>query len=135
MAVTIIGGIMPPELEQIQKLFKTLCNQDSYRFPQLRHRLQAPNEQGVYIIMKRNEKIVYVGRTTGGKRGLHQRLRNHLSGLSSFTVHYLNGKGNALREKGYKYKYMVVKDARKRALLEAFTIAHLCPKHIGLGKV
>jgi hypothetical protein len=34
---------------------------------------------------------------------------------------------------GYKYQYLVVQNARLRALLEAYATAHLCPIHLGLG--
>jgi hypothetical protein len=60
--------------------------------------------------------------------------KNHLQGSSSFTNDYLKGKGAPLREEGYTYQYLELEDPRKRALLEAYAIGTLCPKHIGLGK-
>jgi hypothetical protein len=62
------------------------------------------------------------------------RLANHLHGLSSFTKHYLEGKGSKLRQ-GYSYRCLPVKNLRRRALLEAYAIGCLCPKHIGLGQI
>jgi len=101
------------------------------QFPQERQQLKAPSEPAVYIIRK-GEIVLHVGRTLRGKYGLYQRLKNHLYGASSFTDKYLKGNGATLR-KGHTYQFLVVEDARLRALLEAYAIGTLCPKHIGLG--
>ena len=102
------------------------------QFPQERQQLEAPSEPAVYVIRK-EETVLHVGRTLRGRDGLHQRLKNHLHGSSSFTDKYLKGNGAALR-KGYTYQFLVVEDARLRALVEAYAIGRLCPKHIGLGE-
>ncbi len=87
----------------------------------------------MYIIRK-GETVLHVGRTLRGQDGLHQRLKNHLHGSSSFTREYLKGKGATLRESGYVYQFLELEDSRKRALLEAYAIGTLCPEHLGLGQ-
>jgi excinuclease UvrABC nuclease subunit len=123
---------MASENKRVQELFKELCSQPFYAFPQHRKPLTAPSEPGVYIIRKR-KTVLHVGRTLRARDGLHQRLKNHLHGSSSFTNEYLNGKGAMLREKACTYEYLEVQDPRLRALLEAYAVGILCPKHIGLG--
>ena len=88
--------------------------------------------KGFYLILNPRVSVVHVGRTLLGKRGLYQLLRNHLNAASSFANIYLEGDGSVLR-KGYQYKYLVLENHRKRALVEALAIGVLCPKHIGLG--
>ncbi|MCK4403819.1 MAG: hypothetical protein KAW02_01890 [candidate division Zixibacteria bacterium] len=83
--------------------------------------------------MNRNDRVVHVGRTRKAKDGIHQRLKNHLYGRSSFADHCLSGKGSKLR-RGYKYRYLEVENGRERALLESYAIGHLCPLHLGLGE-
>jgi hypothetical protein len=73
-----------------------------------------------------------VGRTQRAKYGLHQRLSNHLAGKSSFVYYHLNQNGSLLRS-GYTFQYLEVEDARKRALLETFASAWLCPDHLALA--
>ena len=123
---------MPSELLHIQNLFKKLCKQPIYEFPKPREALHASDKQGVYVIMNSKNRVVHVGRTPRAKHGIYQRIKNHLYGNSSFTYYYLSGKGSKLRY-GYRYRYLEIKDPRKRALLESYAIAHLCPLHIGLG--
>ena len=93
----------------------------------------APPEPGVYVIRK-SDAVLHVGRTLRGKNGLYQRLKNHLHGSSSFTHEYLKGKEVVLRDGKHTYQFLVVKNTRTRALLEAYAIGVLCPKHIGLGE-
>ncbi len=122
---------MASERQEIKKLFEELCKQRTQTFPQSREPLEAPLEPGVYIICK-GINVLHVGRTSRAKYGIYQRLYNHLHGASSFTDKYLKGNGEALR-KGHTFQYLIVKDDRLRALLEAYAIGRLCPKHIGLG--
>lgn len=126
---------MPANIEshEIEVLFEKLCNQPRGAFPQQHRSLEAPRTHGVYII-RQEETVLHVGRTIRGKNGLLQRLKNHLSGESSFIEKYLNGDGSILRNEKYFYQYLEVKDPRKRALLEAYAIGILCPAHIGLGE-
>jgi hypothetical protein len=74
-----------------------------------------------------------VGRT-GGRRGLHQRLCDHMRNASSLSRYHLRGNGSALRE-GYTFRYLVVRDARLRALLEAYATGCLCPDYLGLDRL
>jgi hypothetical protein len=123
--------IMTSERQKVKELFKALCKQPMLQFPQDHKKLQATLEPGVYVIRK-GVIVLHVGRTLCGKGGLRQRLKDHLYRASSFTNEYLKGNGAALR-KGHTHQSLVVKDARLRALLEAYAIGTLCPKHIGLG--
>jgi hypothetical protein len=125
--------IMTSESQEVKRLLNKLCSQPRRSFPQCGQRLDAPSKPGVYIIRKECTTL-HVGRTTRGKDGIHQRLKNHLHGSSSFTNEYLKGKGSTLREAGYTYQYLELENPRKRALLEAYAVGELCPKHIGLGE-
>lgn len=104
------------------------------RFPAAGERLDAPDRHGVYVIYDPKGRVAHVGRTVRGKRGLRQRLNNHLHGASSFTEKALNGKGSVLRN-GYKYRCIEIEDSRARALLEALAIGLLCPEHLGDGSI
>ena len=124
---------MISESQKIKKLFDELCAQPKRLFPPVRQPLDAPSKPGVYIIRK-GETVLHVGRTIRGREGLHQRLRNHLHGSSSFTNKYLKGEGAILRKGGYTYQYLQLEDPRERALLEAYAVGTFCPEHIGLGE-
>jgi len=124
---------MNRECQEVKRLFDELCTHPKRSFPKSRQPLDAPSKPGVYIIRK-EETVLHVGRTLRGRDGIHQRLKNHLHGSSSFTNEYLQGKGTTLREDGYTYQYLVLEDPRKRALLEAYTVGMLCPEHVGLGE-
>jgi hypothetical protein len=67
------------------------------------------------------------------KKGIRQRLGNHLQTQSSFTAKYppLKGRGTNLRQR-YSYKFLEVGDQRQLMLLEAYAVGCLCPEHIGL---
>lgn len=118
---------------RIQELFHELCVGPQFSFPSDGREQQAPEDHhGVYIIRK-DKIVLHVGRSQSGKCGLHQRLMNHVYGGSSFTKNYLNGNGARLRGRRYTYQFLVVQCPRTRALLEAYAIGMLCPKHIGLG--
>jgi len=123
---------MAQEPKKIQKLLQELINSESHSFPPKFKPLDAPTEHGVYIIYNSQDEVVHVGRSVRGKNGLHQRLKNHLQGASSFANKYLDGDGSKLRN-GYKFKYLVIPDPRKRALVEALATGTLCPLHLGLG--
>jgi len=123
---------MTKEQQKIKSLYKKLLASPLHSFPLPGKPLDSTTEHGVYIIYNRRKVVVHVGRTLRARNGLKQRLRNHLQGNSSFSNMYLNGDGSKLR-KGYKYKYLIIKNPRHRALVEALAIGQLCPKHIGLG--
>ncbi|WP_155809323.1 hypothetical protein [Bradyrhizobium sp. URHA0013] len=117
----------------VRSLFTELKKTKPKAFPKVGMRLEAPNEQGVYVIYSPSGKVLHVGRTYRGTNGLRQRLANHLHAASSFTEQYLKGHGARLRS-GYKFAFLAVPQPRQRALLEALAIGLLCPAHLGLGE-
>jgi hypothetical protein len=120
------------ERGRIAKLLNRLHSQPLKRFPAARERLDAPDSQGVYIIRDPKRRVLHVGRTLRGKKGLRQRLKNHLGAASSFVIAHLGGNGKRLRN-GYTYQYLEISGSRDRILLEyAATVWH-CPKHLGDG--
>ena len=124
------------ETRRIEILLNNLLNAKLYLFTDADKKLSSsrvPIKQGVYIIYSPTDKVLHVGRTLRGRRGLQQRLRNHLRGQSSFARNYLDGYGIKLCN-GYKFRFMVIENARERALLEALATGKLCPEHLGLGK-
>jgi hypothetical protein len=121
------------EFKKIASLFDELIRAPRRKFPAPKQSLEAPDQQGVYIIYSPSNKVLHVGSTPRARKGLAQRLRNHLAAQSSFTLHYLNSDGSRLR-RGYKFRCLIVRSSRQRALLEAYAIGRLCPAHIGLGR-
>jgi hypothetical protein len=121
------------ERRTIIHLFKELRKQPAIPFPKPRQRLLAPKARGVYIIRDPEGRVVHVGRTTRAQNGLHQRLSDHLRGRSSFVYYHLSQDASRLRD-GYTFQCLEVEDSRKRALLEAFASAWLCPDHLGLAE-
>lgn len=93
---------------------------------------QVPMIHGVYIIHRINGTVLHVGRTYRAKKGLKQRLNNHLKGVSSFMKRYNKISVNSLK-KCY-FRFIPVKNDRMRALLELYAAAMLCPKYLGLHK-
>jgi hypothetical protein len=118
--------------EVIQKLLAKLMREKCYSFPKLRRKLEVKKGRGVYIIYSPKGRVAHVGSTPRGKGGVAQRLRDHLAGNSSFVQKVSNGDGSKLR-KGYKFRCLVIRDGRHRALVEAAGIGQLCPEHIGHG--
>ena len=124
---------MSPEAITIRKLYQKLRQSRSMRFPDAGEPLAATDKHGVYIIFAPRGAVLHVGRTLRGKKGLRQRLNNHIHGSSSFTKQFLRGEGSTLRGT-YKFAFVEIADSRKRALLEAYTVGCLCPKHLGVGE-
>ncbi len=120
------------ERREVIALYRQLRRQTAIPFPQPRQRLEAPSARGVYLILDAEDRAVHVGRTPRARNGLHQRLGAHLAGRSSFVRDHLQQDGSRLRC-GYTFQYVTVEDPRKRALLEAFAVAWLCPEHLGLA--
>ena len=120
------------EPQKIMKQYEALIESSFAVFP-TNGTVDVSNEQGVYIIYSPKNEVLHVGTTKRGQGGLNQRLYNHLSGTSSFRKQYLNPNGISLRNE-YKFKYIIVNDARTRALLEALTAGLLCPVHFGTGE-
>jgi len=116
----------------IERLYKKLCTSKKLLFPEMRCKIYAPREKGVYIIYSKNNEVVHVGCTPRAKNGIKQRLSSHLQGQSSFVAQFLKHNGKKLRC-GYSFRCLIVDDACDRKYLEALTIGKLCPKHIGKG--
>jgi hypothetical protein len=124
---------MNPECNKLKTLLGQLTRTPPEVFPFPRKKLYASTQKGVYVIYSPTNVVVHVGSTPWARKGIAQRLRDHMAGNSSFTINYLKGAGHKLRGK-YKYRCLVVPSGRQRALLEAFAIGHLCPRHIGHGR-
>jgi len=120
------------EPNDIMKLHKELIASKQHIFPP-KGKVNVSERHGVYIIYNPTETVLHVGNTPSGKKGLNQRLYNHVTRTSSFSRNYLKPKGISLRE-GYKFRILEVSVPRKRALLEALTAGLLCPAHIGTGE-
>jgi len=121
---------MGTEHRAVKSHFAKLLGKNEAVFPMPRKTLEASVKHGVYIILGLNGSVLHVGRTVRAKGGISQRLKNHLYGKSSFTKKHLRGNGAKLRGR-CKYKYLEVPNPRLRALLEAYAIGKLCPKHLG----
>jgi len=121
------------ERKTVTALFTRLMKNPLQTFPPLRGKLIAPKQKGVYVIHNPSGIVVHVGRTPRGKEGIYQRLRDHMSGNSSFTRKYLKEDGSKLRNT-YQFRSIAVDDTRHRALLEAYAAGQLCPEHLGLGE-
>lgn len=124
------GALRGREPEAVRQLFDQLVAARRDAFPLDGARLNAPNERGVYLIFDPLGNVAHVGRTPSGRKGLYQRLSDHLRGASSFVNIFLGGDASVLRS-GYRFSYVAVDDWRLRALLEAYTIGTLCPVHLG----
>jgi hypothetical protein len=123
---------MKHEHSQVAARFKMLMKQEQIVFPAARESPAAPKGQGVYVIRDQRKMVLHVGRTLRGKRGLHQRLYDHLCGRSSFVFKHFRGDGAKLRGV-CTYQFLVEPNDRVRGLLEAHAISHLCPMHFGTG--
>lgn len=117
----------------VRQLYRRLVRVRPVPFPTAGERLDVPDLHGVYVIYSPRGDVLHVGRTVRGKQGLRQRLNNHLHAGSSFTIRFLRGDGSKLRG-SHKFAILEVPDARMRALLEAYAVGCLCPKHLGIGE-
>ena len=124
---------MATEFERVQKFFGILDGATLRDFPAAGERLNVPETHGVYAIFgRRGLRVLHVGRTVTGAKGLRQRLSNHLHGRSSFvTLHFDR---EAARVRSLRFKYVEVANPRIRALLEAYAIGQHCPSHIGYAR-
>lgn len=126
---------MASEPKRVRRLFRELLANHRLEFPRKGGVPDVPEHQGVYVI-RFQTKVLHVGRTYRGKKGLKQRLDNHLYSQSSFTEKYLKD-GSKLRRPGYTFQYLEVdgrgrrSSSRLRALLEFYATASLCPAHLG----
>lgn len=120
------------ERNRIQQLLEALNQAPIRPFPRGSESILVPKKLGVYVIRNPDEAVVYVGRTTRAKNGLHQRLRNHMAGKSALVKNHLKGNTSMLRE-GFSYQFLEVEDDRERALLEHIATAWHCPIVLGLS--
>lgn len=120
------------ERVRIQNLLEALTRAPIFLFPAGRESINVPRTLGVYVIRDPDEAVVYGGRTTRARNGLHQRLRNHLAGKSALVKGLLQGDTTRLRA-GFSYQFLEVSDDRERALLEHIATAWHCPKVLGLS--
>src|SRR5579884_92312 len=110
--------------KDIKALFVKLNRTDRLPFPKSGGLKNVPETQGVYIVYcPRSERVFYVGKTA--RATLRRRLEGHLHGRSK---HH----GPKWR-KGYEFRCLPVRSARRRTLLEAYAIGCLCPKYLGTG--
>jgi hypothetical protein len=131
------------EIKKVKAKFNELKRSPQYRFPD-RGGLKAPNQRGVYVIYGPRKETLHVGGTPRGRRGICQRLSNHLYGQSSFTIKSLFLKrhgGRTLRKRYHyvrahcTYQCLRIRNDRLRALVEAYAIGCLCPDHIGMHQL
>jgi hypothetical protein len=69
------------EREQVAKLCAQLIAAPLVKFPE--KGLEAPMQQGVYIIYSPKGEVLHVGSTPSGFQGIWKRLRDHLGRASS----------------------------------------------------
>ena len=131
------------EAKRLRSKFNKLTRSAITNFPD-RGPVKRPTKRGIYVIYGPREQILHVGGTPRGRKGLSQRLSNHLYGQSSFTnkSQFLRRHGGRKLKDRYTYvrarctyRFLIVENDRMRALLEAYAIGHLCPHHIGLHQL
>ncbi len=111
---------MTREQKRIRTLFDQLMSAPLKDFPYRYTKFDTASEQGVYVIYGPRLKVLYVGRTYRGDNysgGLRRRLITQRQKIQG----------------GSKFRCLVVKKPRERALLEAYATGFLCPKQIGLA--
>lgn len=116
---------------RIKRLFERLVRSECCPFP-ASGVVRLPRKHGVYVLRTSRGRVLHVGRTVRHTDGLFNRVNDHLRGRSSFVVDHLLGKRELLR-RGCGYQFVIVSNARTRALLEAYATGMLCPAHLGTG--
>jgi len=95
------------ENKKIRDLYEKLLSAPIYSFPNKNSmgsfKPSVTEKHAVYIIYNPKDIVVHVGRSIRGRKGLVQRLNNHLYGNSSFTIECLSGKGKQGSTKGEQY--------------------------------
>ncbi len=76
------------ESEIIKDLFEKLISSEYHIFP-ARGKINITEKHGVYIIYNPNNEELHVGNTPSGRKGLNQRLYNHISCTGIFYEKYL----------------------------------------------
>lgn len=118
--------------KKLESLYKELISSPVYRFPAEGQKLNASKMRGVYIIRNKKKRVLHAGATPRARKGIYQRLNDHLSGNSSFTNKYLKGDGSRLR-RNYYYQFLEIPDSKMRMLLEAYAAICLKPEHWDVG--
>jgi hypothetical protein len=135
---------MSGELVRVKAKFAELIRSPLHLFPGSRQRFKETDKRGIYVIYSPRGKVLHIGGTPRGQRGIRQRLGNHLHGQSSFTnkSNYLRRYGGRTLKDRYtyvrehcSYRCLAIEDERLRVLLEAYAIGHLCPDHVGLHQL
>jgi hypothetical protein len=122
------------EAKLVVGLFERLVAAPRHYFPAPGGKLDAPKDSGVYFLYRRKDDLIlHVGRTTGARNGLFQRLSNHLRDQSSFAREWAIPNHLKIRTE-CGYRFLIVQNARMRTLLEAYDIGRLCPAHLGTGE-
>ncbi|WP_339143167.1 hypothetical protein [Croceitalea sp. MTPC5] len=119
------------EIDKIKELHRSLICSELYTFPK-KGKVNVSSKHGVYVIYSQTDQVLHVGMTPSGKKGLNQRLYNHISKTGVFYREYLKPNDICLRGRG-KYRYIEIDNPRLRALVEALTAGLLCPIHFGTG--
>jgi hypothetical protein len=122
-----MGGCILNEPERVKALFEELTRAPLKRFPDRGYDIDAPRQEGVYVIYDPSDRVSYVGRNVRRPTGLVGRLGAHLRGRGSPF------RRNILRD-NYHFRYLIVENPRLRALLEAYATGCLCPEHIRFGE-
>ena len=117
---------MKTDADVVKALLEGLLSAPLLAFPVMMGRIEGPTQHGVYIVYDPSGTVVHVGSTPRVRGGVAQRLSDRLSGRTSFAEKHLRGSGYKLRN-GYKFRYLIVRDARTRALLETYASGCLSP--------
>lgn len=84
------------EAKKINELYNDLIKSSYYFFPK-EGKLKLSDKPGVYVIFSPHSKVLHVGSTPRGKKGINQRIYDHMSSSSSFYHKFLK-KRNPLSE-------------------------------------
>ena len=109
---------MKYETDRIGELMINLLDQESHYFPPRGKGPDATDKKGVYVIYSPSGIALHVGCTPRARRGINQRISDHLHGNSSFARNYLKRKGKNLRNQ-YLYQFLPVRSSRQMVLLES----------------
>lgn len=72
----------------IEDLFVKLTSSNFCAFP-LKGKINVSEKHGLYIIYSPQNQVLHVGNTPSGRKGLDQRLYNHISSTGVFYEKYL----------------------------------------------
>lgn len=124
--------LLKNESEIIKDYYNELIDSNFHYFPE-KGMINITDKHGVYIIYSPNNEVLHVGNTPSGRKGLNQRLYNHITCTGIFYREYLKRLNIKMRGT-HKFKYIEVPFPRHRALLESLAAGCLCPQHFGTGE-